>query len=300
MPAMTRRGLGGACLAAGAMLALPGRADAATARTVGLADGTSVPALGQGSWHLGQGRRPPAEERAAMAAGLDLGLTVLDTAELYGDGKAEELIRQVIAGRRDQTFLVSKVRPEHASAAGIRKACTASLARLGTDRLDLYLLHWRTSAVRLPEVVEAFEALRTEGRIRRWGVSNFGVADMEALRRVPGGERCAANQVEYSLSERRIERDLLPWCAAHRVPIMAYTPLGGRGSDLMHHPEVVQIAAAHATSPAAVALAWTLRGGNAIAIPESGSAAHVRENAAALSLDLSPEDLRRLDQAFPA
>lgn len=303
MHAITRRRVGGlaAGLGAGlaAALALPRPAWAA-GRTVTMPDGAAVSALGQGSWHLGQGRRPAPEEEAAMRAGLDLGLTVLDTAELYGTGRAEELIGRVIAGRRDGVFLVSKVRPENASAKGIRAACAASLARLGTDHLDLYLLHWRTASVRLPEVVETFEALRGEGRIRRWGVSNFDTADMEALMRVPGGERCAANQVEYSLTERRIERRLLPWCAAHKVPIMAYSPLGGRGATLTRNPAVMKIAGARGASPAAVVLAWTLRGGNAIAIPESGSADHVRENAGALSLELSPDDLRALDAAFPA
>ncbi len=197
-----------------------------------------------------------------------------------------------------KVFLVSKVLPSHATATGIRQACTATLSRLGTDYLDLYLLHWRGGVSDLGVVVHTFDSLRAEGRIRRWGVSNFEVADMEDLYRVPGGAACATNQVRYNLTDRRIERDLLPWCDQHRVPIMAYSPLG-RGGDLLRNAALIRVADRHHSSPAAVALAWTLRSGHVIAIPESGSPAHVRQNAAALSLRLADLDLDELNRAFP-
>jgi diketogulonate reductase-like aldo/keto reductase len=226
-------------------------------------------------------------------------MTLIDTAEVYGQGRAEEMVGRVIAGQRDKVFLVSKVAPSHATANGIRAACAASLARLGTDHLDLYLLHWRGGVSDLGVVADSFEALRTEGRIRRWGVSNFRVADMEDLFRVRGGDACAANQVRYSLTDRSIEADLLPWCTRHGVPIMAYSPLGS-GNDLLRSPALARVAERHESNPAAVALAWTMRSGHVISIPESGAAAHVRQNAAALSLRLTAQDLGDLDGAFPA
>ena len=268
------------------------------APAVELPHGGSAPALGQGSWHLAQGRHPEADEEAALRTGLSLGMTLIDTAEIYGQGRAERMVGRVIAGQRDKVFLVSKVAPSHATAAGIRDACAARLARLATDHLDLYLLHWRGGAD-LAVVVDAFEALRAQGRIRRWGVSNFRVADMEDLYRAHGGDGCAANQVRYSLTDRSIEPQLLPWCERHGVPIMAYSPLGS-GNDLLRNPALARVAGKHESNVAAVALAWTMRGGHAISIPESGSAAHVRENAAALSLRLTAEDLGELDRAFPA
>lgn len=263
---------------------------------VSFPDGRTVPALGQGSWHLAQGRHPVPAEIQALRTGLDLGLTLIDTAEMYGNGNAEELIGHAITGRRERVFLVSKVLPSHASAAGIPRACDASLARLGTDHLDLYLLHWRGGAD-LAEVVPAFEALRRSGKIKAWGVSNFDVADMEALFRVPGGEHCATNQVLYNVASRGIEFDLMPWCAARHMPIMAYSPLGS--STLLHHPALARLGTAHKVAPTAIALAWAMRSGRVVAIPESGSAEHVRENAAALSLKLTPDDLRVLDAVFP-
>lgn len=299
MDTVSRRRFGSLSAGLLSALAMSGVARAAAARTVTLSDGATVSALGQGSWHLGQGRHPLADEEAALSAGLSLGMTVIDTAELYGSGKAERMIASVIAGKRDQVFLVSKVMPSHASPAGIREACAASLARLGTDHLDLYLLHWRGGVKDLSGVVETFERLRNEGRIRRWGVSNFGVPDMDELFRIRGGDHCAINQVEYSLAARGIERDVLPWCAAHHVPVMAYSPLGGSGSSVLRNPAVMRVASARAQSAAAVALAWTMRGGNVMAIPESGSVDHVRENAGALSLDLSNEDKQALEAAFP-
>ena len=294
MGGLTRRQFGFAAAAVG-LLGIDALAQPLTP-SVQLPDGSRAPALGQGSWHLAAGRHPAAEEEDALRTGISLGLTLLDTAEVYGDGRAERMIGRVIAGQREIVFLVSKVAPYHATATGIREACTGSLVRLGTDYLDVYLLHWRDGVSDLGVVVHTFESLRAEGRIRRWGVSNFAVADMEDLYRVPGGAACATNQVRYNLLDRSIERDLLPWCDQHRVPIMAYSPLG-RGGDLLRNPALARVADRHQSSPAAVALAWTLRGGRVIAIPESGSPAHVRQNAAALSLQLTDLDLDDLNRA---
>jgi diketogulonate reductase-like aldo/keto reductase len=266
------------------------------ARSVKLRDGRSVPALGQGSARLAHGRHPQAEEEAALRAGIDLGMTLIDTAELYG---SEELIGRVIAGQRDRVFLVSKVWQSHVVGDGIARACAASLKRLKTDHLDLYLLHWPNGVSDFAHVVIAFEDLRAAGKIRAWGVSNFKVGDMEKLFRVPQGDRCAMNQVPYSLDDRGIERDLSAWRDRHDVAIMAYSPLGGPGTALLGNPALARIGAAHGCSPAAVALAWTMRGGRVIAIPESGSVAHVKENAVALSLTLTPQELKDLDAAFP-
>ena len=296
MIGLTRRQFGFVAAAVG-LLGIDAVAQPVTP-SVQLPDGSRVPALGQGSWHLAAGRHPASEEEEALRIGISLGLTLLDTAEIYGNGRAERMIGRVIAGQRDQVFLVSKVWPSHATAPGIRQACTASLARLGTDYLDLYLLHWREGVSDLGVVVHTFEGLRAEGHIRRWGVSNFAVADMEDLYRVPGGDACATNQVRYNLADRRIERDLLPWCDQHRLPIMAYSPLG-RGGDLLKNPALARVAERHQSSPAAIALAWTIRSGRVIAIPESGSPAHVRQNAAALSLRLTDLDLDELNQAVP-
>jgi diketogulonate reductase-like aldo/keto reductase len=268
-------------------------------RTVKFRNGTIVPALGQGSWHLAQGRHPPAEEEEALRTGLSLGMTLIDTAEAYSNGHSEELIGHVIAGRRDQVFLVSKVLPTHAAGDGIARACVASLGRLGTDHLDLYLLHWRGGIADLSNVVTAFERLRSQEKIRAWGVSNFTVSDMEDLFRVRQGDRCATDQVAYNLADRGIEHDLLPWCERHGMPVMAYSPLGGPGAGLLRDPTLARVAAVRGCSPAAVALAWTTRSGNIIAIPESGSAAHVKENAVALSLTLTPQELQMLDAAHP-
>jgi diketogulonate reductase-like aldo/keto reductase len=273
-----------------------GSAPTEAEQTVKLHGGQAAPALGQGSAQLGKGRHPVAEEEAALRAGLDLGMTLIDTAELYG---SEDFIGRVVAGQRDRVFLVSKVWPNHVAGNGIARACEGSLARLGTDHLDLYLLHWPTGVTDFGHVVRGFEELRGSGKIRAWGVSNFKVSDMEKLFRLPQGDRCAINQVPYSLDDRAIERDLLPWCERHDMPIMAYSPLGGPGANLLRNSALARIAAAHDSSAAAVALAWTMRSGRAIAIPESGSAAHVKENAAALSLTLTAADLQALDAAFP-
>jgi diketogulonate reductase-like aldo/keto reductase len=292
--------LGALPYAVGTMLSAPSSASArAETAAVKFPDGTIVPPLGQGSANLGQGRRPEATEAAALRTGLSLGMTLIDTAELYGDGRSEKLIGGTIAGQRDNVFLVSKVWPDHVKGNGIARACDASLVRLGTDHLDLYLLHWPSPDTDLSDIVAAFEALRAAGKIRAWGVSNFKVDDMQALFRVPNGDRCATNQVLYNLANRGIERDLLPWCEQHRMPVMAYSPLGGDGANLLRDPTLARIGAAHNCSAAAVALAWTIRNGDVIAIPESGSAEHVRENAVALSLTLTVDDLHALDAAHP-
>ncbi len=269
------------------------------ARTVRLPEGTSVPALGQGCWHLGQGRHPPAVEEEALRTGLSLGMTLLDTSGNYGQGRSEQLLSRVIADHRDRIFLVSKVEGDEVAGDGIARACAASLARLGTTYLDLYLLHWPCPSSQFPGVVRAFEQLRAAGKIRAWGVSNFDVAQMEDLFRVPDGRRCATNQVPYSLNNRRIERDVLPWCKEHNLPVMAYSPLGGDKHLVIGDRTLAQAGATHGCSAAAIALSWVIRGGNVIAIPESGTPAHVRENAAALTVALTPQDLQTLDAAFP-
>ncbi len=298
-PLLDRRRFGAHCAgflslpAASAVMSIPASAQdpgagAAPARTVKFPDGTTVPALGQGSWHLGQGRHPELVEERALRTGIDLGMTLIDTSENYGDGSSEQFIGRVIAGQRDRVFLVSKVEPEHVAGDGIAHACEASLARLKTDHLDLYLLHAPVGGPLLSGVVANFEKQRRAGKIRAWGVSNFNVAQMEELFRVPDGNRCATNQVRYSLNYRIVERDLLPWCAQHQMPVMAYSPLGSDDNLLVNDRTLAQIGAAHGCSAAAVALAWVIRGGNVIAIPESGSPAHVRENAAALSIRWIP------------
>jgi diketogulonate reductase-like aldo/keto reductase len=261
-------------------------------------DGTVVPALGQGSWHLAQGRHPAAEEEKALRTGLSLGMTLIDTAEAYSNGRSEELIGRVIAGQRDRVFLVSKVLPTHVTGNGVARACDASLARLATDHLDLYLLHWRNGIGDLSGAVTSFEDVRAAGKIRAWGVSNFTVRDMEDLFHVPQGDRCATNQVLYNLGDRGIEH-LLPWCEQHGMPVMAYSPLGGPGASLLRDPTLTRIGAAHDCSASAVALAWTIRSANVIAIPESGSAVHTKENAVAFSLTLTREELQALDTAHP-
>jgi diketogulonate reductase-like aldo/keto reductase len=291
--------LGSSLASVGTIGTLSSESARAATPTVKFPDGTIIPALGQGSAGLAQGRHPQAAEEEALRAGLSLGMTLIDTAEIYGDGRSEKLIGRVIAGHRDRVFLVSKVWPTHVRGNGITRACDASLARLGTDHLDLYLLHWPSRDTDLSSIVAAFETLRAAGKIHAWGVSNFKVGDMEDLFRVSHGDRCATNQVLYNLGNRGIEHDLLPWCEQHGMPVMAYSPLGGSGASLLRDPTLARIGAAHGCSAAAVALAWTIRNGNVIAIPESGSAEHVKENAVALSLILTPDELRALDAAHP-
>jgi diketogulonate reductase-like aldo/keto reductase len=305
---MSRREFNERCVALGSLATLSGALalDATTAvaltgaaRTVKFRGGTIVPAIGQGSYHIGQGRHPAANEEEALRTGLSLGMTLIDTSGNYGEGRSEELIKRVIAGQRDRAFVVSKVEADEVTGDAMARACQASLARLGTDHLDLYLLHWPTPNDEFSGVVAGLESLRAAGKVRAWGVSNFTVPQMEALFRIPKGDRCATNQVLYNLGDRSIERDLLPWCKRHGMPVMAYSPLGGSGASLLGDPVLGPIAAAHACSAAAVALAWTIRGGNVIAIPESGSVEHVKENAVALSLTLTRQELKTLDAAHP-
>ncbi|PSJ56123.1 aldo/keto reductase [Kumtagia ephedrae] len=264
-------------------------------RTTRLPSGIDVPVLGLGTWNMGEDRRRHAEEVAALKLGLDLGMTLVDTAEMYGSGGAEEVVRDAIAGRRDAVFLVSKVLPSNASRAGTVRACEASLKRLGTDRIDLYLLHWR-GGVPLAETVAAFEALKQAGKIRHWGVSNFDTEDMEELADA-GGSGVETNQVLYNLSERGIEYDLLPEAAARGLSVMAYSPVGQ--GDLARDARIARIAARQNATAAQVALAFVLRKPDIIAIPKAVRPQHVRENRAALDIVLTDADLKELDAAFP-
>jgi diketogulonate reductase-like aldo/keto reductase len=297
---LNRRQFSARCAAFGLALSV---ADAVHALSrpahVLLPDGTAVPALGQGAWHLGQGRHPPAAEEEAIRTGIALGMTLVDTSGNYGNGRSEQLIGRAIAGQRDRIFLVSKVEVDDAAGDGIARACAASLSRLNTSYLDLYLLHWPVPSTLFPAVVAAFEQLRAAGKIRAWGVSNFNRSQLEDLFRVPDGHRCATNQVPYSLYDRRIEREVLPWCLQHNMPLMAYSPLGGDNSPLVSDGTLAQIGAAHGCSAAAVALAWLIRSGKVIAIPESGSAAHARANAVALSTTLTAADVATLEATYP-
>lgn len=265
-------------------------------RFLSLPDGTQVPALGLGTWGMGERHTSGPDVVASLRLGLDLGMNLIDTAEMYGDGGAEEVVAEAIAGRRDKVFLVSKVYPHNAGRKKMAAACERSLKRLGTDWLDLYLLHWRED-VPLLETIEGFEALRAAGKIRRWGVSNFDVADMEELWRLPGGPACAANQVLYNLMRRGIETGLLPWCRELHVPIMAYSPI--EQGKLLTNRALKEVAAARRVTPAQVALAWLLRHEGVIVIPKAANPNHVRENHTALGLDLSAEELTKLDRAFP-
>jgi diketogulonate reductase-like aldo/keto reductase len=258
--------------------------------------GEAVPVLGQGTWHMGDDRPKRRQEIAALRLGLDLGLSLIDTAEMYGSGASEELIGEAIAGRRDEVFLVSKVLPENATARGTVSACEKSLKRLGTDRLDLYLLHWRGS-MPVAETLEGFAALVRAGKIRHWGVSNFDVDEMMELWSLPGGEEAQTNQVLYNLSRRSIEFDLLPLLQRRRMPIMAYSPI--EQGRIVKNGTLRDIAERHDATPAQVALAWVLRQAGVIAIPKAANEQHVRENRAALALRLSAEDLVALDLAFP-
>lgn len=265
-------------------------------RLVTFADGTTVPALGQGTWEIGDDPSRRDAEQAALERGIDLGMTLIDTAELYGDGRSERLVGEVIAGRRDEVFLVSKVKPENASEMKMMLSCEKSLERLGVDRIDLYLLHWE-GRIPLEETVDAFQELVDEGMIARWGVSNLDLRTMERLVDLDGGNDCAANQLLYNLGSRGVEFDLLPWMQARDMPMMAYSPLGRGG--LLEHPLIVDIANRHDASPAQVALAAVLRHDGVIAIPKASSIEHVEANADALEIQFDAEDLERLDHAFP-
>ena len=244
---------------------------------------------------MGERRDARADEIAALRLGLDLGLSLIDTAEMYGEGGAEEVVGEAIRDRRDDVFLVSKIYPQNATRRGTAKACERSLRRLGTDRLDLYLLHWRGSTP-LAEVVEQFEALVRAGKIARWGVSNFDVDDMDELHAV-GGTHVGANQVLYNLARREADWALLPWCRRHHVPVMAYTPLGGR---VLRDQTLRVVAERHAASPATIALAWVLEQNGVMTIPKAVRPAHVRDNAAALRVTLTAADREELARVFPA
>lgn len=263
---------------------------------VKLPSGESVAALGQGTWQMAESPRKHLDEIAALRLGLDLGMTLVDTAEMYANGGSEELVGEAIQGRRDDVFLVSKVMPSNASRKGTITACERSLRRLKTDRLDLYLLHWR-GRYPLADTLEAFDELVKSGKIRAWGVSNFDVSDMEELLKLPGGEKVATNQVLYNLTRRGIEFDLLPWQQERGIPTMAYSPV--EQGDLTNHPRLQSVAARLGATPTQVALAWTLRRPDVISIPKAGTVEHVRENFAALKLELTAQDLAELDRAFP-
>lgn len=263
---------------------------------VSLPAGATLPALGMGTWRLGERRRNRVQEIAALRLGIDLGMALIDTAEMYADGGAEELVGEAIGDRRKEVFLVSKVYPHHASRRGVIAACRRSLDRLATDRLDLYLLHWRGD-VPLTETVAGFEALRKEGSIRAWGVSNFDRSDMDELLALPGGEHCAANQVLYHVGCRGIEWDLLPLCARHGIAVMAYSPLDeGR---LVKNHRLRALAERAQMTPARLALAWLLARKQVAVIPKACDPAHVHDNHAALGSPLSHAMLAQIDQAFP-
>lgn len=264
-------------------------------RTLTLPSGQIIPVLGQGTWCMAEKPRVRQAEINALRRGLDLGMTLVDTAEMYTDGASEELVGEAIAGRRDNVFLVSKVLPQNASRKGTIAACERSLKRLRADYLDLYLLHWRGS-VPLAETVEALAALKRDGKIRKWGVSNFDVDDMRELEALTGTGEVAVNQVLYNLSRRGIEYDLLPWCRERGIAVMAYSPI--EQGRLLGHPVLRKVATRHDATPAQVALSWVLREKGIVAIPKAGKAVHVEENRAALDLVLTPTDHTELDHAF--
>jgi diketogulonate reductase-like aldo/keto reductase len=265
-------------------------------RRVHLSTGEAIPQLGLGTWHMGERGSARSAEAKAVRAGIDRGLTLIDTAEMYGEGGAEEVVAEATAGIRDQVFIVSKVYPHNASRTGVAAACERSLKRLKTDRIDLYLLHWRGSHP-LAETVAAFQSLKAAGKIRHWGVSNFDTDDMDEVRSVPGGDTCVANQVLYHLGSRGIDFDLIADCAAHNEVVMAYSPLG-QGS-ILRNATLAEIAKRHGVTPAAIAVAWTMRHPNVVSIPKAATLRHVEENAAAADLVLDAADLADLDTAFP-
>jgi diketogulonate reductase-like aldo/keto reductase len=263
-------------------------------RTVTLPGGETVPALGQGTWYMGERKTAARAEADALRLGIDLGMTLIDTAEMYADGGAEEVVALAAAGQRDKLFIVSKVYPHNASRLGVPAACGRSLKRLKTDRIDLYLLHWRGGHP-LAETVAAFEKLKAEGKIRHWGVSNLDTDDMEELAGVPNGQACAANQVLYHPGSRGIEYDLLPWCADRGTAVMVYSPLGHSAQRLLASKALTAVAQRHGATPAQVAIAWGMRHPNVISIPKAANPAHVRDNAKAADITLTPEDLATID-----
>jgi diketogulonate reductase-like aldo/keto reductase len=269
-----------------------------------LPSGSRIPVLGQGTWNMGEDPSARAAEVAALRLGMELGVTLIDTAEMYGEGGAEEVVGEAIAGRRDEVFLVSKVYPHNADRRGVQAACERSLRRMQVDCIDLYLLHWRGN-VPLAETLEAFVRLREQGKVRDFGVSNFDLDDMLEAGALLGGELVATDQVLYNLAKRGIEWDLLPWCRERRIPVMAYSPLeSDRASQagLLGNAQLGAVARRHGVTPAQVALAWLLRQDGVVVIPKAVRPQHVRENRAALDLApaLTAEDLAQLDAGFPA
>ncbi len=265
-------------------------------RTIQLPGGEKVPALGLGTWKMGERGGDKASEIAAVRLAIDLGMTLIDTAEMYAEGGSEKMIGEAIAGRRDQVFLVSKIYPHNAGRANTPVACERSLRRLGTDRIDLYLLHWRDRKP-LAETMEAFQKLKTEGKIRHYGVSNLDTDDMEELWRAPGGPLTQVNQVYYNPAARGIEFDLLPWQRKQRVPIMAYSPVDQ--ARLAGDKALAAIGKRHNATAAQIALAWGLRHPDSIVIPKAVKPEHIRQNVAALDIRLTPQDLAEIDKAFP-
>jgi diketogulonate reductase-like aldo/keto reductase len=266
-------------------------------RTLELA-GKTVPVIGQGTWRMGEDYLQSKAEVSALQRGIEMGLTLIDTAEMYGEGGAEEVVGQAIAGQRDKVVLVSKVYPHNASRKGIPEACERSLQRMKTDYIDLYLLHWPGSHP-LEQTVEAFEALRKAGKIGRWGVSNFDVSDMDELNTLAQGSACATNQVLYNPQERGVEFDLLPWMETARMPLMAYCPIGQAG-DLLTNPAMIEVARRHNVTSAQISLAWVLRQDGVIAIPKAVDPHHLQLNAAAIAIELTSDDERLIDASFPA
>jgi diketogulonate reductase-like aldo/keto reductase len=264
--------------------------------TVTLPSGQTVPQLGQGTWHMGESGRMRKDEVAALKLGLDLGMTLIDTAEMYGNGGAEEVVAEAVQGRRDECFIVSKVLAENSTPGGTIAACERSLKRLKTDRIDLYLLHWR-GRPKLEETVSGFEALLAAGAIRAWGVSNFDVDDMEELIALKGGTACASNQVLYNLRRRGIEAGLLPWCRERGIPIQAYSPI--EQGRLLRDRALTAVAIRHRATPVQIALAWVLLHKDMMVIPKATMLEHVRENRAALDITLTEQDLGELNRAFP-
>ncbi|HEV8029978.1 MAG TPA: aldo/keto reductase [Stellaceae bacterium] len=263
---------------------------------VTLPDGEKVPAFGQGTWHMGEDRRRAKEEAAAIRLGIELGLTLIDTAEMYGNGAAEEIVAEASRGLRDRLFIVSKVLPYNASRNGVIEACERSLKRLKTDHIDLYLLHWRGS-VPLTDTLAGFGRLLRDGKIRHHGVSNFDVDDMQEWVELAGGDKVAANQILYNLTRRGPEFELIPWCRERKIAIMAYTPI--EQGRMLRHKALAEIAARHGVTPAQVALAWLLRQDGMIVIPKASKEEHVRENRGALNVKLTADDLAAFDRAFP-
>ncbi|WP_039029024.1 aldo/keto reductase [Leclercia adecarboxylata] len=271
-------------------------------KTLTFGDNRVLPAIGQGTWYMGEKANQRRQESDALRAGIERGLTLIDTAEMYAEGGAEEVVGEAIKGQRDKVFLVSKVYPWNAGGQKGIAACEASLRRLGTDHIDLYLLHWRGNYT-LEETVGLMETMQQQGKIGRWGVSNLDYADMHELWQTPGGQACATNQVLYHLASRGIEYDLLPWCQQQNMPVMAYCPLAQAGrlrTGLMNHPVVNAIAREYNATAAQVLLAWVIRHRGVIAIPKASTIAHVEVNAGALEISLSAEALQQLDAAFPA